>query len=167
MVDPASGKNPLYNVLNAFAMYDREVGYCQGINYIVAMLLKQLENEEDSFYCLVHIMHVHDWRGCFDLQLVKLAQMKNFLECVLETAWPDVYNHIKEECTFGVSDCFQNTISTIFIYESPELIARQFFEVFLLDGEQVIFTVILKMIEIKEKKILSIFEHDILSYLRS
>lgn len=58
MIDPIKGNNPLYNVLTAYAHYDTEVGYVQGMNFIVAMLLHVVENEEDSFYCLVHLMHV-------------------------------------------------------------------------------------------------------------
>lgn len=57
MSDPLKGVNPLYNVLNAYAHYDEEVGYVQGMNFIVAMLLHVVENEEDSFFCLVHLMN--------------------------------------------------------------------------------------------------------------
>ena len=38
-----TGSNPLYNVLNAYAHYDPEVGYCQGMNIIVSWLLKFLK----------------------------------------------------------------------------------------------------------------------------
>ena len=34
--DPRSLKNPLFNVLNAFAHFDTEVGYSQGMNMIAA-----------------------------------------------------------------------------------------------------------------------------------
>lgn len=37
--DLFAGNNKLYNVLMAYANFDPEVGYVQGINYIVAMLL--------------------------------------------------------------------------------------------------------------------------------
>ena len=45
--------------------------------------------------------------------------------------------------------------------------ATQIFDVFLLDGEQVIFTLLLKMIELKEKKILECYDHDLLEYIRT
>ena len=131
------------------------------------MLLKHLENEEDSFYCLVHVMQVHDWRGCFNMNTSKLVQLMEFLECVLETAWPQIYEHIMEEIEISLVPCFSSIISTLFIYDSEEQTARQIFEVFLLDGEQVIFTLLLKMIEIKEEKILSMYDHDCLDYIRS
>lgn len=34
-----SGKNRLYNVLKAYSAYDPETGYCQGMNFVTAMLL--------------------------------------------------------------------------------------------------------------------------------
>lgn len=54
-----SGENSLYNVLNAYAMYDRDVSYCQGMNFIVALLLKHLDSEEDTFYSFVYLMEKH------------------------------------------------------------------------------------------------------------
>ena len=38
--DHKSGKNPLYNVLMAYAHFDPEVSYCQGMNLITSWILK-------------------------------------------------------------------------------------------------------------------------------
>ena len=43
------GQQALSNILCAYANYDPEVGYCQGMGYIVAYLILQLKNEELSF----------------------------------------------------------------------------------------------------------------------
>jgi|APCry1669190288_1035285.scaffolds.fasta_scaffold225270_1 Rab-GTPase-TBC domain len=51
-----SGKNKLFNVLRAYFALDPEVGYTQGMNFIAGMLLMNLHNEEDAFWCLVYIM---------------------------------------------------------------------------------------------------------------
>lgn len=37
----------LFNVLRAFASYDEEVGYCQGMTNIVATILMYCEEEVD------------------------------------------------------------------------------------------------------------------------
>lgn len=39
------GDNPLYNVVNAYAHYDDEIGYCQGMCFIAALLLHYLKSE--------------------------------------------------------------------------------------------------------------------------
>lgn len=41
-IDYKTGNNKLFNILNAYAMYDHEVSYCQGMNFIVALLLNHL-----------------------------------------------------------------------------------------------------------------------------
>jgi hypothetical protein len=123
------------------------------MNFIVALLLKHLIDQEDAFYCFIHVMKKHDWRGCYDMGTTKQVQLLALLESMLETAYVDVYNHIMTEIEISLVPCFSSLISTIFIYDSPENVALHIFDVFLLDGEQVIFTLLLKMIELKEKKI--------------
>jgi hypothetical protein len=118
-VDPTSKENPLYNVLNAYAMYDREISYCQGMNFIVALLLKHLKSEEDSFFCLVHVMENHKWKYCFDMQTTKLIQLLDFLEQLLQTAWPAIYEHLMNEIEISLVPAFSSIIQTIFIYDSP------------------------------------------------
>ena len=44
--DSEAGNNKLFNVLKAYANYDTEVSYVQGINYIVALMLCHIEDEE-------------------------------------------------------------------------------------------------------------------------
>ena len=38
--DPeAQGKQPLFNILKAYSLIDKEVGYCQGLSFLAAALL--------------------------------------------------------------------------------------------------------------------------------
>ena len=55
--DLQCGNNKLFNVLVAYANYDNEVGYVQGMNYIVALLLFYIKDEEQVFWCFYQIMH--------------------------------------------------------------------------------------------------------------
>ena len=50
--DPKSLEQPLFNVLLAFANQNSTIGYCQGLNYVVGMLLLVTKNEEQSFWIL-------------------------------------------------------------------------------------------------------------------
>lgn len=49
------GKEALFRVLKAYSIYDAEVGYCQGLNFVVAVLLMYL-TEEESFWILISLM---------------------------------------------------------------------------------------------------------------
>lgn len=55
-LDPSSGKNRLYNVLKAYANFDKEVGYCQGINYLAAFFILNIDEDEDAFWCLEELL---------------------------------------------------------------------------------------------------------------
>ncbi len=48
--------NKMKNVLNAIAVALPELGYCQGMNYISAIILLKLE-EEEAFNVMYHIFH--------------------------------------------------------------------------------------------------------------
>lgn len=49
-------KDRLFNILCAYAHNNREVGYCQGLNYIAGLLLIVTDDEEKSFWLLKHIV---------------------------------------------------------------------------------------------------------------
>lgn len=42
------GQESLFNVMKAFSLHDREVGYCQGSAFIVGLLLMQVSCDENQ-----------------------------------------------------------------------------------------------------------------------
>jgi hypothetical protein len=46
------GKQALRRILRAYSLYDKEVGYCQGMNFICGMLLTFM-SEEEAFWLMV------------------------------------------------------------------------------------------------------------------
>ncbi|KFO34493.1 USP6 N-terminal-like protein [Fukomys damarensis] len=77
----------LFHVLAAYSIYNTEVGYCQGMSQITALLLMYM-NEEDAFWALVklfsgpkHAMHEH---------LMKLS-MEELVEFLQETLAKDFF----------------------------------------------------------------------------
>lgn len=50
------GQSSLRNVLRAYAAYDPEIGYCQGMNFLSGLLLMFLPTEAQAFGALVVIM---------------------------------------------------------------------------------------------------------------
>lgn len=45
----------LFNVLGAYSVYNSEIGYCQGMSQIAALLLMYLD-EEDAFWALATLV---------------------------------------------------------------------------------------------------------------
>ena len=78
--DVDSGNNKLFNVLIAYANKDKEVGYTQGLNYIVALLLFFIKDEEQVFWCLYSLMQKRNWRQVYTFNFPKLKSMTRLLE---------------------------------------------------------------------------------------
>ncbi|KAJ7647308.1 rab-GTPase-TBC domain-containing protein [Roridomyces roridus] len=65
------GQENLFNVLKAYSIHDEAVGYCQGLPFVVAILLLNMPDEE-AFSLLVRLMEVYDLRGHFLPEMPKL-----------------------------------------------------------------------------------------------
>lgn len=80
------GQKKLQSVLRAFSLYDAEVGYCQGLGFIVGPLLMNM-SEHEAFCVLVRLMECYDMRTMFTVNLsglhLRLFQFEYFLSfCV-------------------------------------------------------------------------------------
>jgi hypothetical protein len=64
-------------VLRAYAAYDQEVNYCQGMNFLAALLLLWLPSEEDAFGAFVLVMKD---RGLRELYKTDMAMLQAGLQ---------------------------------------------------------------------------------------
>ncbi len=81
------GKQALERVLRAYAAFDTEVNYCQGMNFLAALLLIWLPREADAFGALVLIMKDRGLRELYKtdmtmLQAQALSLDSNLLLCM-------------------------------------------------------------------------------------
>ena len=67
------GQQALKNVLLAYAAYDPEVGYCQGMNFLAGLSLLYLPVEADAFGTLVLLMQE---RGLRDLYTQNMSLLE-------------------------------------------------------------------------------------------
>ncbi|KAJ3003106.1 hypothetical protein HKX48_001950, partial [Thoreauomyces humboldtii] len=56
MEEGGEGQEKLYRVLKAYSVYDAEVGYCQGLSFVVGPLLMQDMSETQAFALLVRLL---------------------------------------------------------------------------------------------------------------
>ena len=73
-------EDKLFNILLAYANYDTQVGYVQGLNYIAAMLLMHIQDEEKVFWCLVFILNRNHWRSIYMEEMPKLMEIIDILD---------------------------------------------------------------------------------------
>lgn len=93
----ATGQNSLYNVLKAYSLFNKEVGYCQGMNFIVGTLLFYLE-EEEAFWVLVQMMkEPYNLAEIFKPGLPKLGFYLRSFERLLEEYLPRLSAHLQNQ----------------------------------------------------------------------
>lgn len=73
--DLSCGNNALYNVLLAYSNFDNEVGYVQGINYIIGIMLFYIKDQEQVFWAFVTLMHKQGWRWIYTDNFPKLQSI--------------------------------------------------------------------------------------------
>ena len=67
-----AGRTSLLRVLRAYAVYDTEVGYCQGMNFLAGLLLTWMPNEATAFAGLVVLMQQQGLRDLYKSDLARL-----------------------------------------------------------------------------------------------
>lgn len=87
------GQSMLAMVLKVFSLYDTDIGYCQGLGFLVGPLLMQM-GEKDSFCVLVKLMEKYDLRSCFMPDLGGLHLRIFQFQRLLTTHMPTLSEHL-------------------------------------------------------------------------
>ncbi|CAE6444615.1 unnamed protein product [Rhizoctonia solani] len=158
------GQENLFNVLKAYSLYDPEVGYCQGLAFIVATLLLNMPDEE-AFCVLCRLMHSYDLRGHFlpdmpGLQL-RLYQFDRLVEDVL----PVLNIHFVRQGIKSSMYCSQWFL-TMFSYRLPLDLVFRIMDTVFANGIEAIFGFSLVLLHNNEEKILKLKFDQILEYLK-
>jgi hypothetical protein len=79
--------------------------------------------------------------------------MTSTLKERMSMEFPRILRHLQDNC-LEVTGTFSPLFMTLFVYMTPLDVASRLFDLFLIDGEHVLLRVILRMIEINQRKIL-------------
>jgi len=90
-------KRNLEKILRAYAIYDPQVGYCQGTNFIVMVLLSNIPSVTDAFWTFVQIMHDKNWRLMFICNTPKLMKAFDKLLESIRVNVKELYEHFERE----------------------------------------------------------------------
>src|ERR1700722_821952 len=103
-------------VLQVFCMHNPTIGYCQGMNFIVAVALLFLE-PEDAFWLLITITECH-LNNYYDMNLVG-AQVDQFvLKDLIQQKAADLHRHF-EMIEVEITSLTLNWFMAIFIDSVP------------------------------------------------
>ncbi|KAH9917903.1 RabGAP/TBC [Epithele typhae] len=147
------GQENLFNVLKAYSIYDPEVGYCQGLPFIVAILLLNMPDEE-AFCLLVRLMHSYDLRGHFLPDMPRLQLRLFQFERLLEEVLPVLHLHFVRQ---GVKANMYGSqwFLTMFSYRFPmEMVFRIYDKVFA-NGIEALFNFSISLLNKNEPTLLA------------
>ncbi|KAI0766833.1 rab-GTPase-TBC domain-containing protein [Trametes elegans] len=157
------GQENLFNVLKAYSLYDPQVGYCQGLPFIVAILLLNMPDEE-AFCLLVRLMHSYDLRGHFLPEMPKL-QLRLF-ERLLEELLPVLHLHFVRQGIKASMYCSQWFL-TMFSYRFPMEIVFRIYDKCLASGIEALFAFSMALLIKNEDTLLSMKFDQLLSFLNT
>lgn len=90
------GQLALFNVLKAYSILDSEVGYCQGLSFIVGILLIHVNNNEEKAFNLLKFLLVDlNFREQFKPDMVRLQKYMYQLSRFLQENCSEVFNHLE------------------------------------------------------------------------
>ncbi|KAF8973253.1 rab-GTPase-TBC domain-containing protein [Flammula alnicola] len=157
------GQENLFNVLKAYSLYDPLVGYCQGLPFIVAILLLNMPDEE-AFSLLVRLMSVYDLQGHFLPEMPKLQQ--RLFDRLMEELLPVLHVHFLRQGVKSSMFCSQWFL-TLFSYRFPLEIVFRIYDSCLANGIEAIFGFSIMLLKKNEERLLSLKFDEILSFMNT
>ncbi|KAG6743068.1 hypothetical protein POTOM_054013 [Populus tomentosa] len=142
------GQRSLYNVLKAYSVYDRDVGYVQGMGFLAGLLLLYM-SEEDAFWLLAALLKgaVHaPMEGLYQVGLPLVQQYLFQFDCLMKEHMPKLGEHFTQEI-INPSMYASQWFITVFSYSFPFHLALRIWDVFLYEGVKIVFKVGLALLK--------------------
>ncbi|KAK3287638.1 hypothetical protein CYMTET_4862 [Cymbomonas tetramitiformis] len=162
------GQRSLYNVLKAYSVYDREVGYVQGMGFVAGLLLLYM-GEEDAFWLLVALLKgaVHTpMEGLYRPGLPLVRQYLFQFERLLQETCPTLGAHFDKEMIDSSMYASQWFI-TVYSYSLQFDLVVRIWDIFMLEGMKVVFRVGISLMKYAEEELLQLPFEPLVSALRN
>ncbi|XP_074492556.1 ecotropic viral integration site 5 protein homolog isoform X6 [Sebastes fasciatus] len=148
------GQEVLFNVMKAYSLVDREVGYCQGSAFIVGLLLMQMP-EEEAFCVFVKLMQDYRLRELFKPSMAELGLCMYQFEVMIQEFLPDLYMHFQAQ-SFHTSMYASSWFLTIFLTSFPLPVATRIFDIFMCEGLEIVFRVGMAILQMNQAELIQL-----------
>ncbi|OMO79835.1 hypothetical protein CCACVL1_13356 [Corchorus capsularis] len=91
----------LLAILEAYALYDPEIGYCQGMSDLLSPIISVVEDDSEAFWCFVGFMKRA--RHNFRLDEVGIRRQLNIVSKIIKCKDNHLYRHLEQ---LQAEDCF-------------------------------------------------------------
>ncbi|KAH7421960.1 hypothetical protein KP509_13G083500 [Ceratopteris richardii] len=103
----------LVSILEAYALFDPETGYCQGMSDLLSPFVAQLDEDYQAFWCFVQFMNTA--RHNFRLDETGIRRQLNKISSIFKVADPHLYSHLE---SIDAQDCY-------FVYRMVVVLLRR------------------------------------------
>ncbi|XP_052455473.1 EVI5-like protein isoform X1 [Carassius gibelio] len=148
------GQEVLFNVMKAYSLVDREVGYCQGSAFIVGLLLMQMP-EEEAFCVFVKLMQDYRLRELFKPSMAELGLCMYQFECMIQEQLPELHVHFQAQ-SFHTSMYASSWFLTIFLTSFPLPVATRIFDIFMCEGLEIVFRVGMAILQMNQTELMQL-----------
>ncbi|KAF9979674.1 GTPase-activating protein [Mortierella antarctica] len=159
------GQEALFNVVKAYSLHDAEVGYCQGLSFVVGPLLLNMPDEE-AFCVLVRMMSSYEMRGHFtpDMNMLQLRLYQ--YEQLMEETVPLVYKHFQNQgirSTMYASQWFM----TLFAYKFPLDLVFRVYDILFVEGVESLLRFAIALLKANHDQILNHDFETLIEFLKN
>ncbi|KAE9614665.1 hypothetical protein Lal_00036203 [Lupinus albus] len=152
-LDTPEGHAALRRVLVVYSFRDSDVGYCQGLNYVAALLLLVMKTEEDAFWMLAVLLENVLVNDCYTNNLSGCHVEQRVFKDLLVKKCPRIASHL-EALEFDVSLVTTEWFLCLFSKSLPSETTLRVWDVIFHEGAKFIFNVALAIFKMKEDELL-------------
>lgn len=157
----------LFHVLAAYSVYNTEVGYCQGMSQIAALLLMYM-NEEDAFWAISVLMtdERHAMHGFFIQGFPKLRRFQEHHDRVLGRLLPKLKRHL-DRYEMHTSLYTLKWFFQCFLDRVPFTLTLRLWDAYVLDGEPVLTAMSYTLLRLHRKTLLKMGMEEMIDFLQA
>ncbi|KAM7271021.1 hypothetical protein ACFE04_030235 [Oxalis oulophora] len=152
-LDTPEGHSALRRVLIAYSFRDSDVGYCQGLNYVAALLLLVMKTEEDAFWMLAVLLENVLVNDCYTNNLSGCHVEQRVFKDLLTQKCPKIAAHL-EALEFDTSLVTTEWFLCLFSKSLPSETTLRVWDVLFYEGAKVLFHAALAIFKMKEDELL-------------
>ncbi|GAA5954989.1 hypothetical protein JCM8115_005588 [Rhodotorula mucilaginosa] len=159
------GQENLFNVVKAYSIYDDEVGYTQGLQFIVGPLLLNMPDEE-AFCVLVRLMESYDLRSHYTPNMPGLQLRLFQFDRLVEELVPSVFLHLLRQ---GVKSSMYASqwFLTLFGYRLPLELVSSVFDLVFAEGVEALFRFAVALLKRNEAYLLTLEFEELIDFLKN
>ncbi|GAW81488.1 TBC domain containing protein [Plasmodium gonderi] len=156
----------LFEVLKICSLYFKNVGYCQGMNYVAAIFFLVFKNKLDTIRCFIALLKNFNLKGIYIYNFPQLKKIIYQLNILIKAYIPKLFSYFKKKKIKIDFFCI-NWFMTLFSQDLTFEHTQKLWDIFFLFGLKILIKLSLIFLHHFQKKILTLSYDQALTFLKS